>query len=173
MRFFILLLLAFPLLSVGQALKDNYFYNSEAGLSIKFDKEWKVKIPETGNLVFAAISKHQTISVGLLQLTSSYIPNYTQEEADEAKEQYVIGLNARKVIIHKISASPGNFQGKKCIITIAHITQPGFNDNVPVYHKLIQFLHRGNMINVLYFLPLSNISKLNEMEKQIKTMKFF
>ena len=174
MRLFGLVFLFLPILSVGQALKDNYYLNSEAGFSIKFDKDWKVKIPDKAtHPVFAAKSKYQTISVGLQPVGADFKPEYTKEEADAAKPQIENALKARKVIIAKISVTPGMFQGKKCLITIAHLTETRDEDRVPVYHKTIQFVHKGNLFNILYNIPLSNLNELENMEKQLKTMKFF
>lgn len=174
MRLFLLAVLVLPIVTVGQALKDNYYLNSDAGFSIKFDKDWKVKIPEKTTLpVFAAKSRHQTISVGLHPVASDFKPEYTKEEVDAAKPQIENGLKARKVIIDKISVTPGVFQGKRCLIIIAHLTETRDEDRVPVYHKAIQFVHKANLFDILYNIPLSKLKELESMEKQLKTMKFF
>lgn len=164
-----------PILSIGQSLKNNYYLNSQAGFSIKFEKDWNVKMPnKETNPVLAAKSKLQIISVGLIPVAPDFKPEYTQIEADVAKSKIVEALKAKKTIIDKISVTPGIFLGRKCLITIAHLTETRGKENIPTYHKTIQLVHKKKLFSIIYTLPLSKLTnkELELMEKQINTIKF-
>lgn len=177
MRNLLVCFILFPVLSFSQELKNNFYTNSDAGFSISFSKEWQVKAKEIKTAPLSAYneSKNEIVSIGLAPVSSSITPQYSKEEADAAKPQIINALKQRGVTIDKISVSPGSFLGRKCLITVAYIKDPGLFDGKQQYYRTIQFVHSNYMFNIICGIPISNFSdsNLKFVDTQLQTMKFF
>lgn len=177
MRNLLVRFILFPILSFSQELKNNFYTNSDAGFSIIFSKEWQVKAKETKTTPLSAYneSKNEIVFISLAHVSSSISPQYSKEEADATKPQIINALKQRGVTIDKISVSPGNFLGRKCLITVAYIKDPGLFDGQQQYYRTVQFIHRNYMYNIICGIPISNFTNdaLKFVDTQLETMKFF
>jgi hypothetical protein len=175
----VLLIILSTLLSLqlsSQKLNPVLFSDANAGFSINLTDEWKQDDSKNrASAFFANNKKNCIITVRLTKVSENVIPIYTKEEAANIKQELISMFKARNVSVSKILVFPGKFIGIDCMTSIAYIKDPELNNGRELYYKTIQLLHKNNLFNIIYSIPVSilNNNQILSIEKELQTMKFF
>lgn len=168
--FILLLIFAF-----AQLPQDNFYSNSEVGLSINFEKEWNViqknDVPIFGYTpdkdIFISISwvsaksvKDKTINNQTIAETKSIISNY---------------FKRNEIKINELSVYKDKFLGNDCIVIVANVNDPRYFKGAAQYSKTIKVFHKDFLFNIETMIPYSKFSnnKLLVAKKQLNSIQLF
>lgn len=166
----------FSLQSFSQKINRILFTDANAGFSVNLNDEWKQDdTKDRTSAFFTSNKKNCIITVRLTKVPKNTILIYTKDEAASIKPELISMFKARNVSVSKLSVFPSKFSGFECMTSIAYIKDPQLNNGKELYYKTIQLLHKNNLFNIIYSIPISiiNNNEILSIEKELQTIRFF
>lgn len=148
-----------------------------AGFSINLSNNWDIKKSnDTHSPLFAIVKKNNLfLSIKLTDFVTTESPAFSKEEALQIKPQVINSLKQRGVTIYEINVIPGSFQGKRCFITNAVISDPTYLNGKSHHYNTIQLFHKKYLFVIATNIPNTKDTKtdLQFVSDQLKTIKFY